>query len=114
MRGRTGRRSDSAPGDHVGMCVGERAADVQHAADGGRRRVDRVDALCIRGGVESIDSQFLPAAYPRVLQAIKGRLVGNTRNGPAGTTPRRLAAGHAGMLVGAAPKVMKLSVTAKH
>ncbi|SPL91313.1 unnamed protein product [[Actinomadura] parvosata subsp. kistnae] len=51
--------------------------DVQRTGHGRRGRVDGVDTLARRRPVEAVGALFLPASYPYLLQAVKGRLLGH-------------------------------------
>ncbi len=62
-------------GDQVGVRVGEDVPDVQAAADGGRRCVDRVDVVARLGPVERVGRIRPPALRPLALEALERRPV---------------------------------------
>ena len=51
-------------GDGVRLDVAKYRAQVQRAADGGRRRVERVYRLAITGPVKMVSARFFPAGTP--------------------------------------------------
>ena len=59
--------------DEVGVRVGEDVADVQRAADRGRRRVDRVDLVARVIPIEPIRAVGLPALGPLGFEAFERR-----------------------------------------
>ncbi len=80
--------------ERVGVGVGEDVPDVQRAAHGGRRRVDRVDPLARRGAVEAEGALALPGLAPALLEPLEARLLGHARALGAlthGRLPRRSA-----------------------
>ena len=66
-------------GDRVGVRVGEHVPDVQRAADGRGRRVDRVDALARGRAVEAVGALALPHLGPLRLQAGEAGALGHAR-----------------------------------
>ena len=61
--------------DQVGVGVGEHVADVEAAADGRRRRVDRVHVGAGPGAVEAVGVVGLPLPAPGGLETLEGRLL---------------------------------------
>ncbi len=64
-------------GDRVRVRVGEDVPDVQRAADGRRRRVDREDPLARRRAVEGVGALALPGLAPLLLEALQRRALGH-------------------------------------
>jgi len=64
-------------GDHVGVGVGEHVPDVQRAAHGGGRRVDRVHLPTRAPPVEPIDAGLLPARLPVCFETLERGLLGD-------------------------------------
>ena len=62
--------------DEVGVRVREHVADVQGAADGRRRRVDRIDLVPAVMAIESIGAVGLPARGPFRLEAFERGFLG--------------------------------------
>ncbi len=60
------------------MRIREDVADVERAADGGRRRIDRVDLASGTGAIEPVDLVGLPARHPFLFESFEG---GALRNG---------------------------------
>ena len=63
-------------GDDVGVGVREDVADVERAADGRRRRVDREHVRPAGRADEAIDTGLLPPGQPLGFEAFEGGLVG--------------------------------------
>ena len=63
--------------DDVGVRVREDVTDVQRAADGRRRRVDRIDVARGRGCGRSDRPVPLPAIRPFLFETFEGGLVGD-------------------------------------
>ena len=57
--------------DDVGVGVGEDVSDVERAADGRRRRVDRVDVAPGAAAIEAIHAGLVPAAHPLRLEPLE-------------------------------------------
>ncbi len=68
-------------GHEVGVGVGEDVADVERAAHGGRRGVDRVDLTPRRFAVEAVGAVVLPALAPLHLQPLEAGLLRDLRLG---------------------------------
>ena len=71
-------------GDGVGVGVAEDVADVQAAADRGRRRVDGEYTLAGHRAVEAVGGLLLPYLRPADLDAVDGRLLRDARVGRRG------------------------------
>src|SRR5690606_20791655 len=83
-----------ARGD-VGVGVGEHVPDVQRAADGRRRGVDREDVLARAGAVEGVGALLAPALAPALLEALEAHLVRDLcAAGGRGVRLVRIGAGH--------------------
>src|SRR5690606_10528197 len=75
--------------------VGEHVPDVQRAADGRRRGVDREDVLARAGAVEGVGALLAPALAPALLEALEAHLVrGLCAVGGRGVRLVRVGAGH--------------------
>ena len=63
--------------DDISVGVGEDVSDVERAAHGRRRRVDREDVGARAGPIEAVDPFRVPARHPLLLEPFERRLVGN-------------------------------------
>jgi hypothetical protein len=62
--------------DEIGVRERKDVADVERAADGGRRRIDRIDLFTRAAAVEPVDARFLPLSTPLRFQTFQSRLFG--------------------------------------
>src|SRR5207302_2666895 len=74
-------------------------AHVQRTADGGRRRVDRVQPLGWRGAVEAIAAVALPGLAPVPLEALEAGTIGHARGSRRDAVGRDAGAGFHGLRV---------------
>ena len=63
-------------GDEISMSKRKDVADVKRAADGGRRRVDRIHLVARARAIEAVRAGRLPLRRPLGLEAFEGRLFG--------------------------------------
>src|SRR5258708_32077740 len=63
-------------GEDIGVGVRKHVADVQRAADGRRRRVDRIHVRACAGAIEAVSARFFPPGIPLLLESFERRLFG--------------------------------------